>query len=131
MPKSMARRIELLEAETARSKSDQWDTERLLVELERWARAPAEDQPAVFREAWAQYVTVRDTLDTQPSEPPSYYRRELPAARRRRLWLVWDRPELRDATDVLLRATIAALRPVVDAGPPGHGFRTGGPTRLG
>jgi hypothetical protein len=105
MPRSMPRRVELLER-NARARPDRMPTEDLLVELERAAGLPPAQTTNRFRAAWEAYRQERDRLLVTDEAPLATYRPDLPPAPRRRRFLTWDHPRIAKAVDELLRAYI-------------------------
>src|SRR4051812_26362908 len=101
MPKSMGRRVELLEADPTRRRPDPEPAEVLLDWLEGVARQGFAGLPPGLASAlaahWAAYVPVRDALLAAPEEPPDNYSTHLPRGRRTRPWLRFDHPNLRAA----------------------------------
>src|SRR5947209_5294959 len=103
MPRSIRRRLELLERRTTdrthRVTSD---------ELHAWLELAVAvgRHPLVhldsFRAAWAGLLDARDRAAAEAGEPPPTYRPGQPETRRKRLWLAWDHPALNDAVGRVL-----------------------------
>jgi hypothetical protein len=105
MPKSMPRRIDLLER-SGRARPPRVPAEDLIADLERAAGLPPDEITPRYQAAWDAYCRERDRLLATAEEPPAGYRPDLPPAARQRRFLIWDHPRIGDAVAELLRAYI-------------------------
>lgn len=121
MPRSIGRRVELLEKGAAAVRHQPEAAELLLRWLEAAAGRGFADLPPALASAlaplWAAYVPTRDELLAAPENPPGDYQAHIPRARRVRLWLRFDHPRLRDATNALCETVAGFGRINGETGP--------------
>lgn len=122
MPRSIRRRLELLEARPAPHAPGPTGDDL----FEGFARMVAAGHPLTlgepFRAAWADFVAARAWLEAHPEEPPGWYRPARPRPERRRGWARWDHPAVHDAVCRVLEAVTEHGSP----SPPGPKYKPDG-----
>ena len=116
MPRSIGKRLELLEKRTVR-RAPPATLEDLFA---RYERMVAEGHPLArlesFRVAWADFLTARSRVASCPDEPPAWYKPNLPQPERRQRWVLWDHHEVDRALCRVMEVVVEHGRP---PSPPG------------
>jgi hypothetical protein len=110
MPRSMPRRLELLER-GRRTPPPPANRDAVLLDLiEQIAELGPSGAPAGFWEAWLRYTTARDELRKAGVQPPPHYLPHLPEPERLRLWRDYDHFDLNGPLLPLVRSAIEWCR---------------------